>query len=195
MSEPVSAYPLTWPFGVPRIAEREKGKFQTTLAGALKNVEDSLRRFGVDSGRALDSIILSSNVTLGSTRPADPGVAAWFTWDGDQRCIAVDRYSTVEGNLQAIHHVLEARRVEMRHGTLHLVRATFQGFKALPPPAGYRSWRKVLGFPEGAPVCIEVIEERFKARASSAHPDKGGTNEEMQDLNRARAEAKKELGS
>ena len=31
----------------------------------------------------------------------------------------------------AIHHIIEARRVELRHGTLALVRATFAGFLAL----------------------------------------------------------------
>jgi hypothetical protein len=29
-------------------------------------------------------------------------------------CIAVDRYLTVEGNLQAIHHIIEARRTYAR---------------------------------------------------------------------------------
>ena len=51
-------------------------------------------------------------------------------------CIPVDRYNSVEANLQAIHHIIEARRVELRHGTLALVRASFTGFKALPAPAG-----------------------------------------------------------
>jgi hypothetical protein len=59
------------------------------------------------------------------TSPADPGVAVWFTWDGMQVCIAVDRYQKVASNLQAIHHIIEARRVELRHGTLALVRASF----------------------------------------------------------------------
>jgi hypothetical protein len=141
----VPAYPLSWPDIFPRTARRERGSFKTSLAGAIKNVQDSLRLFALDSGKKLEGITVSSNVSLGVNRPADPGVAVWFTWDGLQVCIPVDRYETVEGNLQAIHHILEARRVEMRHGTLALVRASMQGFLALPAPGTTKSWREVLG--------------------------------------------------
>src|SRR5688500_16804913 len=37
-------YPLSWPDHIPRReAARESGKFKTSLAGALKNVRDSVR--------------------------------------------------------------------------------------------------------------------------------------------------------
>jgi hypothetical protein len=98
----VSAYPLTWPDTLPRSAAKASSQFKASLSAALKNVEDSLRRFGADSGGIKD-VIISSNVTLGASRPTDPGVAVWFTWAGEQRCIAVDRYPKVEDNLQAIH--------------------------------------------------------------------------------------------
>lgn len=87
-----TAFPLTWPPAFPRTKVREKGAFKTTLAGALSNVEGSLRRFAADSGKKLDGVVMSSNVTLGVQRPADPGVAVWFTWDGMGICVAVDRY-------------------------------------------------------------------------------------------------------
>jgi hypothetical protein len=182
-----TAYPLAWPPGFPRAKSRERGAFKTTLAGALKNVEDSLRRFATDSGKKLEHIVLSSNVTLGASRPDDPGVAVWFTWDGLGLCIAVDRYLTVEANLQAVHHIIEARRVELRHGTLALVRATFQGFRALPAPAGARTWRDVLDFPPQAVVTFDMVRDRYRRLASSMHPDKaGGTHGGMAELNQAR---------
>src|SRR5690606_9175442 len=136
----VSAFPLQWPAGFPRAKSREKGAFKTTLAGALNNVQDSLRKFASDSGKKLESLVISSNVTLGVQNPADSGVAIWFTWDGMTVCIPVDRYLRVEANLQAIHHIIEARRTELRHGTLALVRATFSGFLALPTPKGSAWW-------------------------------------------------------
>jgi len=142
----ISAFPLQWPSMFPRARVREKGAFKSTLPAALENVRDSLRKFAGDSGKKLEGLVMSSNVTLGAQRPADPGVAVWFTWDGLSVCIAVDRYLTVEANLQAIHHIIEARRVELRHGTLALVRATFAGFLALPAPAG-ADWPDVLGVP------------------------------------------------
>jgi hypothetical protein len=192
-----SAFPLSWPHGFPRSKVREKGSFKTTLAGALGNVQDSLRRFAADSGKKLDGLVISSNVTLGVARPEDPAVAVWFTWDGLQVCIPVDRYLTVEANLQAIHHILEARRVELRHGTLALVRASFTGFKALPAPSGHRPWREVLQFPDLARQYSEAeIRAQHRKLASNFHPDReGGDGAKMAELNAARGEALKELGN
>ena len=189
------AYPLQWPEHIPRSRQREKSRFKTTLSGALKNVQTSLRQFGSDSGKMVGNIVLSSNVTLGAERPPDPGVAAWFTWDGMSFCSPVDRYQTAEENLQAIHHVLEARRTELRHGTLHLVKATFQGFKALPPPPGAkpkRAWWEVLGWPNDNLVGPALVEARYRKLAKERHPDTpGGSHEAMAELNAAREEALK----
>lgn len=195
----VAAYPLSWPEGFPRAKSREAGKFKTSLPAALKNVQDSLRLFGADSRCKLDHVVLSSNVALGVSRPHDPGVAAWFVWDGEQRCIPVDRYQTVEANLQAIHHIVEARRVELRHGSLSLVRASFKGFTLALPAPGRRSrpWRDVLGLAHVPVVNIgrATIENAYRGLARDCHPDKpGGSNEAMAELNAARDAALKEIG-
>lgn len=188
-----TAFPLTWPPQFPRKQSRENGQFKSTLSSALKNVQESLRKFAADSGKKLDGLVISSNVTLGVHNPVDPGVAVWFTWDNMQVCIPVDRYAKVESNLQAIHHIIEARRVELRHGTLALVRASFTGFKALPAPAG-SSWREVLAFGAAAVVTAADVEARFKQLASKAHPDKeGGSTEAMAKLNLARQAALNEI--
>ena len=179
-----AAYPLQWPDEVRRQPRREKGSFKTELPGALKNVEDSLRLFGLDSGRPVSEVVLSSNVTLGAQKPDDPGVAAWFKWDGEQVCIPVDRYDTVKANLQAIHHIIEARRVELRHGTLDLVRATMKGFKMPPPPAGHRPWREVLELP--GTVDKASVDLAYRNKAQKAHPDKGGSSEAWAELERAK---------
>lgn len=186
------AYPLHWPPGFPKSKVREKGAFKTTLPGALGNVQDSLRKFSADSGKKLEGLVISSNYTLGSTSPQEPGVAVWFTWDGLGVCIAVDRYQKIEGNLQAIHHIIEARRVELRHGTLALVRASFAGFMALPDMSGGKSWQTVLGVAAGASA-VEV-SRAYKSLCSLYHPDKeGGSHEHMAEINRAYEEAKKWL--
>jgi len=185
-----TAYPLSWPSQFPRAKLREAGRFKTTLASALKNVQDSLRLFASDSGKTLQGLVISSNVTLGENHPSDPGVAVWFTWDGLQVCVAVDRYSSVEGNLQAIHHIIESRRVELRHGTLALVRATFTGFISLPAPAGKRDWWDVLECKRDA--LPEIIKSQYRRLASDHHPDKGGDPAKMAELNAAREAALKD---
>lgn len=190
-----TAFPLTWPATMPRTKTPVKSQFRTSLNGALNNVRDSLFAFTRDSGKKIEGLVISSNVTLGEQKPADPGVAVWFTWDGLSVCIAVDRYPKVEDNLQAIHHVIEARRTELRHGGLHIVRATFTGFAALPSPDAKKSWREVLLF--GSDMLRpnrDMVEKRYRELAKERHPDAGGSAEAMSELNAAKAEALKEIG-
>lgn len=180
----INAYPLTWPGQFPRAKHRENGKFKTALSNAIKNVQASLAGFSRDSGKKLDGLVISSNVSLGFDAPSDPGVAVWFVWDGLQVCIPVDRYYSVASNLQAIHHIIEARRVELWHGTLALVRATFTGFLALPAPAA-TAWWVVLELNTRTPT-QEEISAAYRRLASQRHPDKGGSAEKMAELNHAR---------
>jgi hypothetical protein len=191
----MTPYPLAWPETMPRWrSARQPGAFKTSLAGAMGNVSDSLRKFGSDSGKAVSEVVISSNVTLGRNNPEDPGVAIWFKWDGLSVCIPVDRYSKVEANLQAIHHIIEARRTELRHGTLALVRATFTGFMALPAPGGKKTWRQVLDLPTDWRGSKSEVEVRYRELANTKHPDKPtGSNEAMSELNAARTAALKEI--
>jgi hypothetical protein len=187
----IAPYPLQWPEGFPRRSgSRESGQFRTSLSAALSNVRDSMHRFGQDSGKPVADLVITSNVTLGGMTGTDPGIAVWFTWDSEQRCIAVDRYAKPEANLQAIHHVLEARRTELRHGTLALVRATMKGFALSLPAPGSKPWWDVLGVSQTAPMVD--IETAYRRLAAERHPDKGGSDAMMAELNRARDLARKE---
>jgi hypothetical protein len=188
------AYPLQWPDGLPRTERKAASLFKATLPAALKNVADSLVRFGGDSSKPVTDIVISSNISLGENNPADTGISVWFNWDGAQRCIAVDRYPKAQDNLQAIHHIIEARRTEMRHGGLHIVRQTFKGFVALPAPSDAKGWRQVLNFKPNEFPGKDAIDARFREMAERWHPDKpGGSEIKMAELNKARSEAKAAL--
>lgn len=198
----VESFPLQWPAGFPRWKHsRSNGSFKTDFESALRNVRRSLELFAKDSGKKVDAPVLSSNVDLNpltsspnNKRPNDPGVSVWFSWDGLQVCIPVDRYATPAANLQAIHHIIEARRTELRHGTLALVRATFTGFAALPPPKG-KGWRDILQLTDVSAVTQTHVETAFKALSRERHPDKpGGSTDAMAELNNARDTALKEIG-
>lgn len=172
-----TAYPLAWPQGFPRTLTRTTSKLRTSLPGAIGNLQSEMRLFGRDSGKAVSSIVVSSNVTLMDSRPADPGVACYFIWEGIQCCIAIDRYSKVEENLQAVSKIIEAERVKLRHGGLNIVRAGFRGFASLPPPdkdsgALAPPWREVLGVPKTA-VLADAKAAYFRLM-KTAHPDAGG---------------------
>lgn len=193
------AFPLHWPDSIPRHSgKREAGQFRTGLNAALENARKSLIAFGRETGASIDpeTIIFSSNVGgLGSGAPKDPGIALWFQWDGAMRCIPIDRYSKPEANLQAIHHIIEADRTKLRHGSIAIVRAAYSGFIALPSPGGRkRAWREVLGFPPSSKPVHAEVDARYRALAKKHHPDAGGSAAAMAELNAARDEALKEIG-
>lgn len=186
-----TAYPLCWPPGVNRHKHALSSPFRVQLGRALSDLRDALRLFGTDTGKPITDVIISSNVTLGDSRPKDPGVAVYFSWDGAQRCIAVDRYAKVEDNVRAIYYVLEGRRQELRYGGLDMVRASFRGFVALPPPD---DWRSTLGFRAGEQPSLELVEQQYRRRARELHPDQpGGSADAMSALNVAVQAARKEL--
>lgn len=69
-----------------------------------------------------------------------------------------------------------------------------------PPPAraGLRrkeesAWWHVMGFNAGPPRCLANVERRFRKLAARAHPDRGGSPDQMQALLEARAEARRQL--
>jgi len=134
----IAPYPLQWPTGVARTPpmKRQRSPFKTRYENAIENVATSLRLFQKDSGVKIEHVVLSSNVDLLNKNPVDPGTAAWFRMDGQFVSFGVDRFNDVAGNVQAIHHIIEARRTELRYGGLAIVRQTFRAFIALPAPAG-----------------------------------------------------------
>jgi hypothetical protein len=192
----IPPFPLAWPDNLPRNATPSGARpFSTTLNKGIENVRGSLRRFGTDTGKPIaeNSIVFTSNyggrgLEARSTSPKDAGVAVWFEWDKTLRCIAVDRYDDLAQNVQAIHHLIEADRTKMRYGGLEIVRAAFKGYVALPAP-NRKPWSEVLGFLPASNFTRETIEAAYRERAKTAHPDRGGSREAWDELERAKREA------
>jgi hypothetical protein len=141
------------------------------------------------------NIIISSNLTLrrdglpyaDQRRVDDPGVAVYFRRKGADVCFACDRWDTVADNMRAIEKTIEALRGIARWGTGDMMEAAFRGFEALPAP----SWRDDLGL--GPDATIEDAETSYRKRARSAHPDAGGSEDDMARLNSAISQARSEL--
>lgn len=134
---PVPAgYPLAWPAGAARTDVRARAPYRGSLSVAVSELGDSLRLFAGDTGLPILGVVISSNVSLGVRRPTDPGVALWFAWDGALRCIAVDHYDRVEGNVHAVFEIIEARRRDMAQAGLSAVRAALAGFSVSAAPVG-----------------------------------------------------------
>jgi DnaJ domain len=193
VNETVNAYPLAWPAGWKRCAARKAPTFGTgntgsrglTLHQAAGRIFDELCKLHVRD----EDVVISTNVrpqlvSRGAPEQMlDPGVAVyWIGPHKERRCIAIDRYNTVPGNLAAIAATLEAMRAIDRHGGAEILDRAFAGFVALP--SAESPW-EILGCPASA--SREEIQTAFRLASMKAHPDRpGGSTEAMQKLNRAR---------
>lgn len=172
-----------------------------TFDSGRKDVLDELDRLGVKT------CVISSNIDVrqdGVPRSGvnpnrtsiDPGVALYFTHKGRPIVIAQDAFTTIGANLRSLALALVAMRALARHGGGTLAGKAFDGFAALPPPAGMkpkRPWWQVLRYSEHEEdrefLSAAEIEARYRAMAKKLHPDAGGTGEGMAELSDARAEA------
>jgi hypothetical protein len=187
-----------------------KGGFEAagraiTLAAAADKLEDQIERLG---GKYP---MLSSNIELkmdGRPRadrspPADPGACVYFELKGRPLAMACDAYTTVQMNVAAIANHIDAVRRQERYGVAS-AEESLQAFAALPAPdtlalAGGKHWQ-VLGLHRetilqlSAPAAQRArINDAFRAAAATEHPDKGGSEAAMAELNAARDAAWKEL--
>lgn len=191
------AYPLDWPESEPRTPAHKRiaSSFGVTMERARIDLFKELALLGAKG------IVLSTNQQLrrdgmpyASRRaPEDPGVACFWDIDGQPHAMACDAYRDLRSNLRAIGLTIQALRSIERHGSRSLRDRAFQGFAALPADAGAdaaRPWRDVLGLSLSPDE--HTIERRYRTLAKAAHPDRGGSNEAMAELNRARAEARAE---
>jgi hypothetical protein len=156
MTQPIKAYPLQWPEGWKRTAPNERGyarfrraskkdwqgnwqhQRELSINEATLRVRKELQCMGVHD----DDVVISTNLVLrldggprsGQSEPNDPGVAVYWQHKGNRRCIAIDQYTKVTGNLAAIAATLDAMRAIERHGGAEILDRAFTGFVALPAP-------------------------------------------------------------
>lgn len=173
------AYPLQWPSGWPRSKGGEVSRFSTKLPAALSALRKEVELLG---GK---SLVLSSNVTLGAERPADPAVCAYFVLREKSIAIPCDRWGKVEDNVKAIALTIEAMRGMERWGAKDMITAMFKGFVALPEKTGPSCW-EMLGISQFGSTEAHVMDA-WRAKAPTAHPDHaGGSHAAMTALNEAK---------
>lgn len=212
MVEATTPFPLKWPAGKSRRAAeaRKRGKFNSkerrgsnswlttselTVAESLGRLQAELDRIGARYP------VVSSNLETrldglprsGQREPQDPAVAVYFQLSGKPHCLPCDTYDRAADNIAAIAAHIEATRAIERHGVAS-VAEMFAGFAALPSPDDQRPWRDVLELRLAGAVTLSMVEQRYRGLARERHPDQGGSDAMMADLNRARADARKELG-
>src|SRR5262249_36221965 len=108
---------------------------------------------------------------------------------GKKRTLRCTRFDTFRVNLRAIYLTLEALRLADERGSLRELAAAATAF--LPPPNTgpiKRPWWEVLGVMPDADD--EVLDAAYKTLSKKRHPDAGGTDAAMAELNIAFEEAK-----
>ncbi len=201
-----AAYPLQWPQGWPRTPSykiksapfgttgRTGYKTGLTVAEARERLQAQLDLLGAKLP------VLSTNLELrldglprsGEREPQDRGAAVYFQLGGRPTVLACDRWNRVADNIAAIAKHIEALRGMDRWGVGTAAQA-FAGYQAIAAPRE-RHWREVLGIHPGSRVSRADIESIYRIAARKAHPDAGGSNEAMAELNRARDQALAEIG-
>ena len=194
-------YPLQWPAGRPRRPpdKRRNGRFKRhgyriNTDYAIRRLRDELQRIGVRE------FMLSTNQELrkdgwprADRQASDPAVAIYFTLADKPHCMPCDTYGRMADNIAAIAAHIEATRAIERHGVA-TVAEMFAGFMALPAPTDERPWREVLELHrDPAPLTIAKVETAYRQLARERHPDQGGSDAMMAELNRARDDARQEL--
>jgi hypothetical protein len=203
----MTKYPLTWPAGWKRTppAERRRAQFKKkswqTGGFSKLSVDQGTARILYELERlGARDVIISTNIKLrydglprsDQKEPEDPGVAVyWKDAKGKDKSMPEDQYDRVADNLAALAATLEAFRTIQRHGGAPILDRAFTGFEALPAP---RDWKVILGLSHLEAPMQAQAKEAYRRLCQERHPDRGGTHEQMAELNWAWDQAQQELG-
>lgn len=186
----MESYPLHWPDDRPRTKHPKRSRFEVTLAQAR---DELLREIELMGGQYP---VISSDMPFRRDglpyskmpEPKDSGVAVYFQHKGQSKAFTCDRWDRVKDNIRAIQKTLEALRGIERWGVTEAMERAFAGFDALPPP---KSWRDFFGDVRTP----DDLKRRYREQAKKMHPDSGGSEAAMAELNAHYQEAVKALGA
>lgn len=191
MEELKQAYPLAWPVGQPRTRYPKSSNFSNhTVTQTHKEITRQLKLMGARN------IVVSTNIPLkqdGTPRAdyqrrtiEDKGIAIHFIYNGNQRCMACDKWDTIEDNLWAMALSLDSMRGLERWGVSDILNRAFEGFKAITEVSSAISYWDVLDM---EPTKDETtIRARYKELVTKTRGDETA----LRDLNVARDEALKQ---
>lgn len=215
----MKSYPLQWPPGwrTTKPSNRKRAMFskrihkssgtgdtyrswsnkgEVSIAEGTRRVLGQMRALGVRDGDEIISTDLElrlDGLPRGAQKePANPGVALYWKKgkDAQHKVIAVDLYDRIADNLAAIAATLDAMRAIERHGGAMILERAFLGFQCLPMP---NTWRSCFAYSDDATPTIDEVKKVYRKKADLHHPDHGGSEAKMAELNWAMREAEREL--
>ena len=182
--------PLNWPGARALNFSPRQSRFSGhNLSDCLSEIISELSRFGAESAElSADWSLGVSGKPLVDLRRGGPVVLRYYR-DGQDFEIPICEYDSLLDNLWALAKVIEALRTMERHGGDAVTRMAESGFAALPAPD--REWWDVLGVkPDDDPI---IVHAHYKVMAKATHPDVGGSEEAMAELNSAYDKFKESL--
>ena len=193
----IEAFPLCWPDGWKRTLphEREGSRYRVKFTEARDELIAELKLLGAKD------FIISTDIQLrrdgipyaNHREPNDPGVAVYWTDErGQPRVLACDQWATVRENLRAIGVTVASLRSIARARAGEILNRAYEGFARLPEH-GFMDWKTVLGFERVRFVSLEDLNRRYRELSKERHPDSGGSNQAMVQLNQAYELAKREI--
>jgi len=196
---------IDWPAFADRTAPaaRERtSKYSITQTKAINRLEkELLDRVGADDWRLSTAAAhrKRDGKPYADANPDDPGVVVRWTKDGDQYCVACDRYTDIRDNARTIGLYVEEKR-KMSDRPVRTGQDEFATAR-LPPGDGEeepivagavddgldQEPHEVLGVSEDAPE--PVIKGAFRELAKEGHGDQGADERyDVAELKEARGE-------
>lgn len=193
---------IDWPTWLDRttVANRTRtAKFGVTLAQAIDGVEQELDRVGVDDWRLSTAAPhrKSDGRPYADANPDDPAAVVRWSKGGEQYCVACDQYTRLRDNVRAIGLYIGEKR-KMSNRPVETGQDEFATAR-LPPAGGagdvivadHSPGDDIDGEPhevlQVAPdASEEIVRAAFVERVKEAHPDQGGSSEEMERVRRAK---------
>lgn len=181
---------LDWPEHVERTPADERKSypygFDVTRSRAFDSILEELRKMDarnvqLDSGA--EHQVKNPNKPYADASFDDPGIVVRYELDGVQHVTAMDKWDTPRDNARAIALTFDAQRSIPRYG-VETIESEFSTHQ-LPPPDdavvagnGEMPPHEVLGVEVEADE--ETVRDAARERKIEAHPDHGGSSEELQ---------------
>jgi hypothetical protein len=188
---------IDWPSGFDRTDSRHRkrnSRFQASIADTTAAIETEMERLSPRSWRVSTGSggahTKRSGLPKHSANPSDPGVVLRWEKDGQQFAVACDAYRQLRDNLRSVY--LWVHETRMR-GQRPVETGESEFAAARLPPAEEDAQDAVVAqqpphevldvSPDASP---EVVEAAYRAKLKDAHPDQGGTGEEVARVRQAK---------
>jgi hypothetical protein len=186
---------LDWPSGFQRTDDelrKQNNSFRISLRKAFDRMETELDRLGVDDYRYEFAAERRKRDQrpYANASPDDPGFVLHWTMDGADYAIACDAYTRLRDNVRAAGLYLQEKR-KMEQRPVETGESEFANARL--PPADDAD---VIAVGSGTPAheilgvapdaSEETVQEAAREQLLEAHPDHGGSADELETIQRAR---------